>query len=145
MSTQTERHDAFVTVSRQPTGVPAFPSPGLAAWPVTAWQEYFVDSFQRSVIFLDVLRQRGNAQEEISSRPMATVLRYEYEIIMEGPALPRPINYYLARILPPPGAVIKLGTSPIIVIDPRAGQGPGIGGFKSRSEIGDALAEGHPV
>ncbi|MEJ2660905.1 MAG: DUF3141 domain-containing protein, partial [Desulfobacteraceae bacterium] len=34
---------------------------------------------------------------------------------------------------------------PIIVIDPRAGNGPGIGGSKRDSEIGDALAQGHPV
>ncbi|WP_159711697.1 DUF3141 domain-containing protein, partial [Geminicoccus flavidas] len=33
---------------------------------------------------------------------------------------------------------------PIIVIDPRAGHGPGIGGFKPDSEIGVALACGHP-
>jgi len=34
---------------------------------------------------------------------------------------------------------------PIVVIDPRAGNGPGIGGSKQDSEIGDALAQGHPV
>jgi pimeloyl-ACP methyl ester carboxylesterase len=32
-----------------------------------------------------------------------------------------------------------------LVIDPRAGQGPGIGGFKQMSEIGDAFKAGHPV
>ncbi len=34
---------------------------------------------------------------------------------------------------------------PVVVVDPRAGQGPGIGGFKKESEIGDALAAGHAV
>ena len=34
---------------------------------------------------------------------------------------------------------------PVVVVDPRAGQGPGIGGFKAESEIGDALNAGHPV
>jgi hypothetical protein len=34
---------------------------------------------------------------------------------------------------------------PVVVVDPRAGQGPGIGGFKAESEIGDALDAGHPV
>ena len=34
---------------------------------------------------------------------------------------------------------------PVVVIDPRAGQGPGIGGFKQVSEIGDAFRFGHPV
>jgi len=34
---------------------------------------------------------------------------------------------------------------PVVVVDPRAGQGPGISGFKAESEIGDALQAGHPV
>ena len=34
---------------------------------------------------------------------------------------------------------------PVIVVDPRAGHGPGIGGFKHDSEVGMALHEGHPV
>ncbi|MGO1254888.1 MAG: DUF3141 domain-containing protein, partial [Alcaligenes aquatilis] len=33
---------------------------------------------------------------------------------------------------------------PFLVVDPRAGHGPGIGGFKSDSEIGAALQAGHP-
>ena len=33
---------------------------------------------------------------------------------------------------------------PFIVVDPRAGHGPGIGGMKQDSEIGVALAAGHP-
>ena len=41
---------------------------------VTAWPEYMVDAFQRNVLFLDLLRQRGNEEIEITSRPMATVL-----------------------------------------------------------------------
>ncbi len=114
-------------------------------WRAAALQEYLVDAFQRTVMFLDVLRQRGNVEEAIASRPMATVLRYDHEMIMNGPSLARPINYYLARIVPPAGVDVKPDKAPVIVIDPRAGQGPGIGGFKSQSEIGDALAEGHAV
>ena len=33
---------------------------------------------------------------------------------------------------------------PFVVVDPRAGHGPGIGGFKSDSEIGVAMKAGHP-
>ena len=33
---------------------------------------------------------------------------------------------------------------PFVVVDPRAGHGPGIGGFKADSEIGVALEAGHP-
>ena len=32
---------------------------------------------------------------------------------------------------------------PFVVVDPRAGHGPGIGGFKADSEIGVALRAGH--
>jgi pimeloyl-ACP methyl ester carboxylesterase len=33
---------------------------------------------------------------------------------------------------------------PFVVVDPRAGHGPGIGGFKAQSEIGVAFNAGHP-
>ena len=111
----------------------------------TAWPAYMVDAFQRSVLFLDLLRQRGNEEIEITSRPMATVLRFGHEVLMDGRSLPRPINYALSRIVPPPGVAIDPRKRPVVVVDPRAGQGPGIGGFKAESEIGDALNAGHPV
>jgi hypothetical protein len=106
---------------------------------------YAIDAIQRGVLFLDLLRQRGNEEVEITSRPMATVLRFEHEMIMSGRSLARPTNYSLARIVPPPGVVTDARKRPVVVVDPRAGQGPGIGGFKADSEIGDALAAGHPV
>ena len=34
---------------------------------------------------------------------------------------------------------------PFIIVDPRAGHGPGIGGFKQDSQVGVALKAGHPV
>ena len=112
---------------------------------VTAWPEYMVDAFQRNVLFLDLLRQRGNEEIEITSRPMSTVLRFDYEALMSGLSLRRPINYALYRIMPLPGVAIDPRKRPVVVVDPRAGQGPGIGGFKTESEIGDALNAGHPV
>ena len=112
---------------------------------MTAWPEYMVDALQRSVLFLDLLRQRGNEEIEITSRPLATVLRFDHEVLMDGRSLPRPINYALSRIVPPPGVAIDPRKRPVVVVDPRAGQGPGIGGFKAESEIGDALNAGHPV
>lgn len=33
----------------------------------------------------------------------------------------------------------------MIIVDPRAGHGPGIGGFKRDAEVGMALHEGHPT
>ncbi|MGA3401387.1 MAG: DUF3141 domain-containing protein [Acetobacteraceae bacterium] len=121
---------------------PCAGSPGNA---MTAWPQYMVDAFQRSVLFLDLLRQRGNEEIEIAARPMATVLRFGHEVLIDGRSLPRPINYALSRIVPPPGVAIDKRKRPVVVVDPRAGQGPGIGGFKAESEIGDALNAGHPV
>jgi uncharacterized protein DUF3141 len=113
--------------------------------PMAAWLEYTVDAFQRSVLFLDLMRRRGNEEIEITSRPLATVLRFDHELLMDGLSLPRPINYSLSRIVPPAGIEIDPRKRPVVVVDPRAGQGPGIGGFKAESEIGDALSAGHQV
>jgi hypothetical protein len=73
------------------------------------------------------------------------VLSFGHEVLMDGRSLSRPINYALSRIMPPPGVVIDPAKRPVVVVDPRAGQGPGVGGFKTQSEIGDALNAGHPV
>lgn len=127
---------ALVAASPPTAGLPDV-APGLSS--------YVVDAVQRGTLFLDLLRRRGNAQIEITSRPMATVLRFEHETIMTGRSLERPTNYALSRILPPAGTTVDEHERPVIVVDPRAGQGPGIGGFKPESEIGDALAAGHPV
>jgi Protein of unknown function (DUF3141) len=104
-----------------------------------------IDALQRSVLFLDLLRRRGNEEIEITSRPMATVLSFGHDVLIDGRSLPRPINYTLSRIIPPAGVVTSPQKRPVVVIDPRAGQGPGVGGFKAESEIGDALNAGHPV
>ena len=42
------------------------------------------------------------------------------------------------------GAAIVPAKPPIVVVDPRAGHGPGIGGMKPDSEIGVATRAGHP-
>ena len=127
--------------------LPAFPNRATASSGnfATSWPEYLTDALQRGVLFLELLRQRGNEEVEITSRPMATVLSFGHEILMSGRSLPRPINYALSRIVPPPGVVIDPHKRPVVVVDPRAGQGSGIGGFKAESEIGDALNAGHPV
>ena len=138
---------AVSSVSPVDPGLPTLPSnfavaPGNVA---AAWTEYLVDAFQRGVLFLELLRRRGNAEIEITSRPTATVLRFDNEVVMSGRSLSRPMNYMLLRILPPAGVTIDPRKRPVVVVDPRAGQGPGIGGFKAESEIGDALNAGHPV
>lgn len=118
---------------------------GIQATSSAPLPNYAVDAWQRSILFLDLLRQRGNEQKDMTSRPMSTVLTFDHEILVSGRSLDRPINYSLSRIIPPEGTVINPSKRPVVVVDPRAGQGPGIGGFKTSSEIGDALANGHAV
>src|SRR5262249_760045 len=68
----------------------------------------------------------------------------EVELVLDGRTLARPVNYGLVRVVPPQGIEIDSTRRPFVVVDPRAGHGPGIGGFKSDSEIGVALKAGHP-
>jgi pimeloyl-ACP methyl ester carboxylesterase len=106
--------------------------------------EYLVDAAQRSVLFLDVMRERGNQYREHLTETAPHVLDYKVELIMDGRRLERPVNYALVRIVPPAGVEIGPTRRPFVVVDPRAGHGPGIGGFKADSEIGVALKAGHP-
>src|SRR5438874_13268131 len=106
--------------------------------------EYLVDTGQRSVLFLDVMRQRGLQYCAHLAQTAPHVLDYEVELIVDGRNLMRPVNYGFVRIVPPAGVEIDLKRRPFVVVDPRAGHGPGIGGFKSDSEIGVAMKAGHP-
>jgi pimeloyl-ACP methyl ester carboxylesterase len=106
--------------------------------------EYLVDAAQRSVLFWDVMRQRGNQYREHLAETAPHVLDYKVELLIDGRKLDRPVNYALVRIVPPAGTTIDPTRRPFVVIDPRAGHGPGIGGFKADSEIGVALKAGHP-
>lgn len=156
--------------------------------------EYGIDAFQRSILFLDVLRKRGNIYMRHLEAGQPPVLVFDYEMVLDGRNLKRPVNYAIVRILDRRysaddrriqvaekndqraqknvitqerrdatgdrrsqigerrgGLRHKLSEPvdphkrPIVVIDPRAGHGPGIGGSKQDSEIGVALDCGHPV
>jgi hypothetical protein len=72
------------------------------------------------------------------------VLNYEVQLLIDGRTLERPVNYALVRVIPPKGIEIQPTRRPFVVVDPRAGHGPGIGGFKADSEIGVAFKAGHP-
>jgi len=106
--------------------------------------EYWLDAWQRSILLLDVLRQRGNNYIEHNARKAPHVLSFAAELVLDGRTLPRPVNYALVHIVPPKGTAIDPRKRPFIVFDPRAGHGPGIGGMKHDSEIGVALRAGHP-
>ncbi|APO79072.1 hypothetical protein AM571_PC01340 (plasmid) [Rhizobium etli 8C-3] len=105
---------------------------------------YSLDAWQRSVLFLDVMRKRGEQYEEHTAQTAPHVLNYDAELVVDGRKLNRPVNYALVRIIPPQGIVVDSLKRPFVVVDPRAGHGPGIGGFKADSEIGVAMKAGHP-
>ena len=112
--------------------------------PFTFAADYWTDAWQRSVLSLDVLRQRGNIYHEHNAMNAPHVLAFKGELVMDGRTLARPVNYVLARIVPTDGKEPDPTKRPFVVVDPRAGHGPGIGGMKQDSEIGVALKAGHP-
>jgi pimeloyl-ACP methyl ester carboxylesterase len=123
-----------------PAALPATP---LDAW--NDWQAYAADFAQRSILFWDTLRQRGNGFLEHERAGKPPVLHFAYEMELDGRSLARPVNYALVRIVPPAGVKVDPKRRPYVIIDPRAGHGPGIGGMKDDSQVGVALRDGHPV
>src|SRR5215813_11426065 len=119
------------------------PRPLWEAW--TDWARYSVDFAQRSILFWDTMRQRGNQFLERERAGKPPVLHFDYELVLDARTFQRSVNYALLRIVPPSGVTVDPKRRPYIIIDPRAGHGPGIGGFKDDSEVGVALRAGHPV
>lgn len=131
---------------------------GLADWQKYL-SEYIVDSVQRSMIFTDILRKRGNNYIKHIRSGQPPVLTFNYELILNAKNFVRPANYALVRISDRRKRNVKPDNDrrskskdrpakpkrPIVIVDPRAGHGPGIGGSKRDSEIGMALEHGHPV
>ncbi|MFO1414765.1 MAG: DUF3141 domain-containing protein [Burkholderiales bacterium] len=109
------------------------------------WAEYTIDGAQRSLMYWDILRERGNQWFEHEQADKPPVLTYRYEIIEDARTYERPCNYALVRIIPPRTVKVDDTKRPFVIVDPRAGHGPGIGGFKEESEVGVALSAGHPV
>lgn len=112
---------------------------------VDEYQAYAADAAQRMTLTLDTLRKRGDNFLEHEEAGCPPVLIYDYEVVLDGADLPRPCNYMLLKIVPPEGVEVKSWKRPYIIIDPRAGHGAGIGGFKLDSQVGVALHDGHPV
>jgi len=110
---------------------------------------YQLDLWQRSVLFLDVLRMRANRMLADEKAGLPPVLNFGYETILDARGFPHPANYALLRITVAGDKCLedcaREDARPVIVVDPRAGHGPGIGGFKRDSEVGMALHMGHPV
>lgn len=114
-----------------------------------AGQTYQQDVVERWILFLDTLRERAENMIEHERQGMPPLLDFKYETVLDARRFETPANYALLRIT-------EIGDDcwedcvdekkpPVIVVDPRAGHGPGIGGFKRDSEVGMAMHEGHPV
>jgi len=117
------------------------------AWPALAQEsfEYWTDATQRTLLFWDVMRRRSNAYYEQRAKAVPHVLNFDAELVLDARTFERPVNYGLVRIKPPAGVRTDPKKRPFVVVDPRAGHGPGIGGFKADSELGVAMRAGHPA
>ena len=111
--------------------------------------DYQRDFLERTVLFWDTLRQRANNMLEHERAGLPPLLDFKYETLLDARSFERSVNYALLRITEIDGHCwddcVDPDKPPVIVVDPRAGHGPGIGGFKRDSEVGMAMREGHPV
>jgi hypothetical protein len=147
------------TLSKTTGGMPTHPMPNaLSGWPGMATLgsmstglqgvgpvgEYMTDAVQRTILFWDVMRQRSEQYYAQRAKDVPHVLSFDAELVLDARTFAKPVNYLLVRVTPPKGVVIDPLKRPFVVVDPRAGHGPGIGGFKADSEIGVAMHAGHP-
>lgn len=123
------------------SGIP--PDAPQATFDQELW-DYCVDAIERGILFLDVLERRSEQYKVHAAKLAPHVSKFACELVMDGRKLERPVNYLLARVLSPEGVKTDNKKRPFIIVDPRAGHGPGIGGFKPDSEIGVAFKAGHP-
>ncbi len=107
--------------------------------------DYFTDANQRTFLFFDTLLDRGNNYLEHLDQGTPPLLKFEHEVVLDGHDLVEPCNYALLRLVPPTDYPVNPQARPVMVVDPRAGHGPGIGGFKLDSEVGMAMRAGHTV
>jgi hypothetical protein len=118
----------------------------LSAFDILAYQR---DVLERSILFFDTLRKRANAMLEHERLGLPALLNFKSEVLVDARQFERPVNYALLRITEVGDKCwddcVDPAKPPVVVIDPRAGHGPGIGGFKRDSEVGIALHVGHPV
>ena len=92
---------------------------------------YQRDLWERTILFWDTLRQRADnmlAHERAGKPPL---LDFDYEMMLDARRFERPTNYALLRITRYADKCLKdcldPAKPPVIIVDPRAGHGPGIG------------------
>ena len=127
-----------ITAFEPATSTAVFPS-------LDGTSAYLADAAQRTALFLDTMLDRGNNYIAHLEKGTPPLLKFEHELVLDGRDLCPPCNYALLRLLPPASMPVNRLARPVVVVDPRAGHGPGIGGFKFDSEVGMAMRAGHPV
>lgn len=158
----TERGGAELGLHRKPSAL-ASQSTVDTAWPeqknkqvyeivgerIQQLVDYQRDIFERTILFWDTLRQRADNMLEHERVGLPPLLDFKYETVLDARSFNSPANYALLRITEVGDDCwedcVDTEKPPVIVVDPRAGHGPGIGGFKHDSEVGMAMHEGHPV
>lgn len=145
--------EPVVTVPPRRNGImPVAPDPVAPSAPPAQWlpeqlMQYQIDRWQRSILFLDTLRERANNMLDHEAAGMPPLLDFEFETLLDARTFERPANYALLRITRCHDFhamnCVDDSKAPVIIVDPRAGHGPGIGGFKRDSEIGMSLHAGH--
>ena len=86
-----------------------------APWEIwTNWLEYSTDFVQRSVLFWDTMRERGNNSVEHERSGKPPVLFFKYEIVQDARKFERPVNYALVRIVPPAGVTVDRSGVPTL-------------------------------
>ena len=58
--------------------------------------DYWVDACQRTILFWDVMRKRGNIALEHYREGKPPVLKFDYETVLDGRTFERPVNYAAA-------------------------------------------------
>jgi len=122
---------------------------GAGARSLQAFLDYQRDIVERTILFWDTLGQRASNVLEHERAGLPPLLDFNYETLLDARRFEHPANYALLRITEIGDdcwdECVDAEKPPVIVVDPRAGHGPGIGGFKRDSEVGMAMREGHPV
>ena len=74
--------------------------------------EYLIDMTQRTILFWDIMRKRGNIfWERLQGKH--PVLAFEHKMILDGRKLKRPVNFGLVRIVPPERVPPRPGKDPL--------------------------------
>ena len=105
-------------------GAPWLEAPARPASALNLWRDanaYWIDFAQRSVLFWDTLRQRGNNWLEHEKAGKPPLLNFEWEMVADARKFERPVNYALVRIIPPADVQTDASRRPFVIIEKETG------------------------